>query len=465
MEDLINLPDTGNAKSDTPPPPALANRILNELNSFQSPQALKLSENPKASANGNVLPGGALDELRSARDRFAPEPAAISSSNPAGDSAQSKSGDGQRNESIVFSSPFQRLRFGEKIEIQRSQEEISDAVFINPALSESLKTTLRQKINEIPDSVGLTFDYKREFLNGLYGFAKRSDISNEEKAQTYEEIVRILEPDKGQVFNSAERTQLTTQLLWHLSNVEKNSQGANKTCNVTDIRGIMLYESPAKFSAFIRELLETGKFVTQDNSVISLPLESTKVKENSEESKFPPADGERTWLGKISDLAMANVFWQRQTKQPDETRVRKGEILYREDLGDARLFRNRGGKLEALSDGRRDLAISPAVSDRNIAEIHQQITGESRENLVLTSDRREVTSGPGVRGVDEPELHEILSRERGVHIARIWTGAYWVKIGSALESGEHVVLIKDYDPATKTLAVDNSWSRDFVSIR
>lgn len=361
-----------------------------------------------------------------------------------------------------FGSPFQRLRFGEKIEFQRSTEEIDTAVFSNQSLTEPLKQRLREKLIQTSESSELTSDYKREFVNGLYGFAKRSDISNDEKAKTFQNIIEIMEADKGQPFSQIDREKLATQLLWHLSNVEKNCQGGNQTCNMTVIRGIMLYESPSKFSGFIRDLVQTGKFVTKDQSEISLPLESTKVTAQSEESKFPPADGSRTWLGKISDVAMANVYWQRQTKQLDDTRVRKGELVYREDIGNARLFRMTNGKPEPLQH-ETEQASNPGTSDRAIADIHQQITGESRENLVLTSNRVEVTTGPGVRTVDESQLQEILSREKGIHIARIWTGVDWVSknSGQGVNGGEHVVLIKDYDPASKALAVDNSWSQDF----
>ena len=46
--------------------------------------------------------------------------------------------------------------------------------------------------------------------------------------------------------------------------------------------------------------------------------------------------------------------------------------------------------------------------------------------IVLGVNRSDVKGGPGVALVSEENLHQLLSKEKGVYIAQIWTGTDWV---------------------------------------
>jgi hypothetical protein len=363
---------------------------------------------------------------------------------------------------------------GEKGELLTSKEKTLEECLKNDSLTDVQKDRLRRNVLEFCSRSDLPAKDKAIFQDSLVKIARRSDISEKEKADTYAQLGRLLESKSDRVFNSSQRAQLAQQLVWHIGNPQDNCQGANPNCQVTTIRGRLLYEKPAQFARMMTDVITTGNFVTRDGSTIKVPASSLKVGKGSEESTFPPEDGSRSWLGKISDVACCNIHWQRQSQTPRGESVPAGQLVYREDPPGARkdtgarIHREPGdGYMYPQTDVAGKLLSYPNLYSNDIADVYRQIAGPTN-NVILGARRNELKAGQGVGLVNEEELHAVLANEKGVHIAQIWTGTDWVwdepnrkhgvKPGSDSGHDEHVVLVKDYDPVTRTVAVDNSWS-------
>lgn len=371
-----------------------------------------------------------------------------------------------------------RQRPGEKGELISAKENTLKAVLQNDVLPDLEKQRIEKNINDFIKRADLEPQLKALFLEHLEKAAStRADISNTEKTEIYKHLNRLLESQSDKVFNAKEKALLSTQLIWHIANPTSNQQGQNPTCQVTTIRGKMLYEQPAHFARMMTDVITTGEFKSADKSNIKIPSSSMRIAKDSEESKFPPEDGARTWLGKLSDVTCANIHWQRQTKTPDGLySVAQGKIVYRHDLsetskdGSARVCIESGdGKLYPQNGKDGKLLKQPYLFAADIANVYSQICGSS-DTVIIGANRPEITSGPGV-GVcsGEEQLHGQLQKG-GIKIAQIWTGAEWVwkepvkKYGIKTAEdgdGEHVVLVTGYDPKTRTVSIDNSWSSKY----
>lgn len=371
-----------------------------------------------------------------------------------------------------------RQAAGEKGSIVSSKEKTIEAVLNNPSMSDAEKETLRKNILEYSERADVPPKVKSAFQEHLAKFAERSDISDAEKAKTYKEMNRLLESKSETTFNAKDKGMLAAQLAWHIGNPESNAQGENPNCQVTSIRSRLLYESPSDFARMMTDVITTGQFVTMDKTVIKPPTTSFQIAKNSEESKFPPEDGSRTWMGKISDVTIANTHWQRQTKAPSGEVVSKGHLVYRQDPPGsrkdtgARLYKEPGdGYIYPQNGSDGKLIEQPTLYAKDIAATFRQIVGHNKENVILAVQRTDISGGPGVGLLqNEEQLHNILSKEKGPHIAQIWTGTDWCWREPARKynfkpkdetDGEHVLIVKDYDPKTRTVAVDNSWSSKY----
>ena len=371
-----------------------------------------------------------------------------------------------------------RQAAGEKGSIVSSKEKTIEAAMKNTTMSDADKETLRKNILEYSAREDVPAKVKSAFQEGLAKFAERKDISDQEKAKTYKELNRLLESKSDKVFDAKDRGMLAAQLAWHVGNPESNAQGENPNCQVTSIRSLLLYESPSDFARMMTDVITTGQFVSADKTVIKPPASSFAVGKNSEESKFPPDDGSRTWMGKLSDVTIANIHWQRQTKAPDGKLVNKGELVYRQDPAGsrkdsgARLYHEPGdGYIYAQKSSDGKTIEQPTLYANDIAATFKQIATYAKESPILAVKRQDIHSGPNVGlAQSEEELHNMLSKDRGPHIAQMWTGTDWCWREPARKynfkpkdetDGEHVLIVKDYDPVTRTVSVDNSWSSKY----
>ncbi len=370
-----------------------------------------------------------------------------------------------------------RQKPGEKGELVSTKENTLKAVLQNDALPDAEKQRIEKNINDFIQRQDVEPQLKALFLEHLEKAASsRTDISNAEKAEIYKHLNRLLESNSDKVFNAKERALLSTQLVWHIANPTSNQQGQNPTCQVTTIRGKLLYEQPAHFARMMTDVLTTGEFKSGDKTSIKIPPSSMRFAKDSEESKFPPEDGARTWLGKLSDLTCANIHWQRQTQTPNGYFVSKGQLVYRHDpaagaagVGPGVYIAPGDGKLYPQVGKDGIVLKQPYLFSADIANVYSQICGAS-DTVILGANRPAIINGPGV-GVcsGEEQLHEQLQKG-GIKIAQIWTGADWVwkepvkKYGIKTAEdgdGEHVVLVTGYDPKTRTVSIDNSWSSKY----
>jgi hypothetical protein len=236
---------------------------------------------------------------------------------------------------------------------------------------------------------------------------------------------------------------------------------------------MLIHETPSCFAKMVADIATTDKFKTADGSIIEVPLKS--VKATSNESSFPPTSGSRSWLGHISDVAMANVFWQRQTVDTYGQQVPKGSLRYEEissqyngDNGE-RIYKYDGGKIayELRERGQNVLARSPELTPSNLGAVLGQITGRQEKNRIISHKDVYPENTDGATTVtNKEEFEKELSQGLWPKIITVHTthDPFWHDSGYGAAGGAggrtgawHVVVATGYDARTKRLAIDNSW--------
>lgn len=297
---------------------------------------------------------------------------------------------------------------------------------------------------------------KIRFLENINTIQKSSTISDTEKAAFYKETTRLLEEKADAPFTAKERAQMAEQLAWHVANPTEDSQGRHPTCSVTDIRLCLTRERPSEFARMIADVGNTGKFVSRDGSTIEPRKDS--LHPGKEESIFPPAAATRTWVGKISDVTMANIHWQRRVTDINGHQVAKGSMKYdevtptdRDDSG-SRVHRY---DLRQGTWWRTEQAKRPNLHAVQIMDIYKQITGKEEEGrFIVNADHKQTGQGLAVVG-SKDDLHNALMKGPWPKIIEVQNNILQGKQPDGKDH-EHVVIATGYDPKTGKVMIDNS---------
>ncbi|MBX9722484.1 MAG: hypothetical protein K2X81_13885 [Candidatus Obscuribacterales bacterium] len=302
----------------------------------------------------------------------------------------------------------------------------------------------------------------------------RDDISRNEKDKSFNEMLKLIDSKVKSSYSQSDRETIAAQALWHMARPTRQEQGQHSTCNVTTVRSTLMHQSPSTFARMISEIGTTDKFKTADGSMIDLPASMTQILKS--ESNFPPSGGARSWLGHISDVAMANIYWQRQTVDTFGLTVPKGSIKYTDN--EPQYNGDSGERLHKyLPDGRQHyelrertqnvVARSPELYPANILDIMGQITGRDEKGRVIAHKAHYSDEAGKVALVDnEVTFAKAISEGPWPKIITVHTSQdpFWNDSGSGTAGGAggraggwHVVVATGLDKNTNSIAIDNSW--------
>lgn len=108
-------------------------------------------------------------------------------------------------------------------------------------------------------------------------------------------------------------------------------QGNHPTCALTQLEFSTYINHPDEATRAVNEVMRTGKFVTQDGSVIEITPGSLKPEDGSlepTESKYDATPNYRSYASQIFQMLAANIYWQRATTSPDGRTVPAGSLHY-----------------------------------------------------------------------------------------------------------------------------------------
>jgi len=176
-------------------------------------------------------------------------------------------------------------------------------------------------------------------------------------------------------------------------------QGAHPTCALAQLELSTFLKHPDEAARMVNEIMRTGKFVTQDGSVISIDAGSMRPEDGSLEPNRTINEKVdykyRSYISQLFETGAANIYWQRQTTVPDGTgrQVPVGSLRYEVHFVDAY---NKAGQYlgKKPEDALMDYSQKPAkqISDgpviKNLSQIQdigEQIGGtRTKPNVTMT---------------------------------------------------------------------------------
>ncbi len=334
---------------------------------------------------------------------------------------------------------------------------------------------------------------KIRMRENLAEFSKTTKFSEQEKEKTMKHADRLLNGRSDSALDSKEKANLADQLFWHIANDFKNEQGFNGTCNVTTLRGLGLKELPSVVARVAADIANDGQLTTIDGSVIKPKLSSIKVRPGSPEENFPPKSPNRSALSKLWDVTAVNVHAQRTTTDPLGGTCRKGAMCYEEvpptgrtDTGARSILTDANGVEWVYSSTKQGKPTEPVDSPSagypsRMADIWYQLSGEKLTDKFIVNSNRWLDNKALFKDLvgdtvsTEKDVENILLKGKGAKIVQGNTGILEQrnKQQKALDEGkdpntvalpkggEHVFLVTGYDQPSKTVSVDNSWSRGY----
>ncbi len=153
--------------------------------------------------------------------------------------------------------------------------------------------------------------------------AAKRNMPEQQKANFYRQVNRLLEPNPAAVLSQAERADLAEQLMVHTVRPTTVDQGCNSTCNVTTLEVRNYARDPEKNAQLIADIATDGKFTTSNGTVVDMTALENGLKPDTEAARAlrlqqkPGADalkkdGSRDWSSQLVETAMVNSYWQGQ---------------------------------------------------------------------------------------------------------------------------------------------------------
>lgn len=319
-----------------------------------------------------------------------------------------------------------------------------------------------------------------------------SVFTDAEKKEVRKHAESLLADNPNAPMTRDERAGYVDQLYWHIANPRRNEQGGNNSCNVTTLRGISLFDSPRHVARVVAEVANTGQLKTTDGSIIKPPMDSVRPRKGSPESNFPPADGSRSAIGKLWDVASINVFYQRQTTDELGASVTKGSLTYcevaptgRSDTGNRLAKREADGTIKYLAKNKANNRVEaydgPRMYASRVGDVNYQITGQTLSERFLIHSSHGVGDSNSWKSVggqvidSKAKLEQALSKGKFPYMIQGSTAVLSQRYNQQQAvnegkdpntvarptGGEHLWLVTAYDAKSRTVSIDNSWSSGY----
>lgn len=367
-------------------------------------------------------------------------------------------------------------RTREKFNLNGTQEKPGSMADLRDKISKSDILSKEQKDRLLKEY--LPAIEKREFPG------KDEKETQREKNETIYQLSRLLDSPGEGAFKPNERAKMLEQTAYQIANHTKLQQGQFNTCNVTDVGGALLHESPSHFARTIADVGTTGKTVTADGSTITPPRRD--ISEALRDQQFPldKNDPGATGVSRMFAITAANIHWQRRTTDNHGNQVAKGSLYYHQEGGE-NVYHYQNGQGRALTDSNGRSLGSPNLYGADVMDVYRQITGKPETGRYITNTDRP-TSVNGAKNTDSivkvsssEDLHKALQNGPFPKIIEVHTGnpPFYADSGRGTEGGAggpnggwHVVMITGYEPAFKDAAktqldeskskvkIDNTWN-------
>lgn len=322
----------------------------------------------------------------------------------------------------------------------------------------------------IPDAPGNDGKNQRQaFLDNMNEFinrAERDKVSDKEVADTLGQVLRIGNASDAKV-TGQERLYLTQQIMHHAAHPDQIDQGGHNTCNVTDVEMLTYTRNPSQAARMVADVALTGEYTANDGKKILIPPQN--LVPDAEARVNPPDDGRRGFASQIFQATTLNDAAQRWNPPKYCTNIAPGGgadtgEFWTDAHGNPLLREKKDDKGNVVKDANGNPVMEKdrfaGLGYHEISDEVKRLTGESKSVLVSWEDGK-------LRSFEsEDDLRKIITdaQKDGKMPLIIDVTADDKLFGgdkpvgdNERHAGNHVVVIRDYNPTTGMVRVDNSW--------
>lgn len=322
----------------------------------------------------------------------------------------------------------------------------------------------------IPDAPGSDGRNQRQaFMDNMNEFlnrAERDHLSDQEVAKTLQQVMRLGDANNALV-NGQERSMLVQQIMHNAAHPDQINQGQHLTCNVTDVEMLAFTRNPSVAAQMIADAAITGEWTAPDGKKIKIPPQN--LVPDAEARANPPDDGRRGFADQIFQAVSLNDVGQRETppkyfaSRPPEGGADVGDF-WTDENGKPLLREKKDKDGNVVRDDKGNPVMEPdrfgGLGYHEINDEVRRLTGQEHAVIVSWNDGKLLTFD------SEDELRNIIvdAQENNQMPLIIGVTGDDTLFGGSTNPGDkdrgvgnHVVVIRDYNPTTGMVRVDNSW--------
>jgi hypothetical protein len=291
-------------------------------------------------------------------------------------------------------------------------------------------------------------------MDTLEGRIKTGQISKDDAARTYEQVSRLLDARGDSPTNQTDRERLAAQVMHQAAEPGHINQGQHGTCNVTAVESRTYTKYPAEAAQLVADVALTGQFMAKDGSGLTVKVDPKPADQEAKENNLQ--DGDRSYASQLFQVTAVNLHWQSIPGMSYEQRPVTAADTLKGNTGDV-----------LLSGQKVYLANNPDLASEDLVDIGNKISGHHDAPFVLIkSDHSGVQSKDAVSFRDERDLSRQLLAMKNegqlpaiLHVHSDREPFYTDRGGGNLLGAKdgHVVTIRDYNPETGKVMIDNQW--------
>jgi hypothetical protein len=328
------------------------------------------------------------------------------------------------------------------------------------------KARLRERAKDSFDAN--QYAQAEKYMNAFEKRAPEDKLSDKDIARTYHHVSRILENQTCFALTEKEHKKAALGILENASDPTKIDQGGHSTCNVTTIESRLYTRRPEDAARLVADVALRGNYTSGDGTTVLIPRQS--LQPDFEAKSDVSIDGQRNYASQLFQVTAVNVYYAHEDinlryEQHDRDPNIPG------DSGE-RLMDYTSPDYPKIADGNNivrrvffgsDPLRSPGMDAGAIAKTINHITGLNETDAVIRNDDWGPNFGDiflvGTEEEFKNKLKEHKEQDKFPTILSLDAMNEPFHQGGDLSEGRrgHVVTIRDYDPDSELVAVDNQW--------
>lgn len=202
-----------------------------------------------------------------------------------------------------------------------AQDQVANA----PAVEKSLLDKAKDQFRDAAKARGLDATRVDAYLKQLDQTAARFGTSEKQLVESLDNLTAVLKLSSSVHYDADWRARIVETALHNLAYPSEIDQGYHPTCNVTTVEVFAAARYPDRYTALIKEIVETGKYTTDGGKQVTPPKAALMPGEDEKTYDLAkPNQDKRNIASQIVQMTLINGTYElglvkklQDVRQPD----------------------------------------------------------------------------------------------------------------------------------------------------